>query len=279
MENCKLEILTVTFGDAGLKRFAGMIAPPVDGVRYLVSCQCPGYDSLPIPPALQRDDVRVIFTPTKGVAINRNNALRHATAPLCLLSDDDIQFTPDAFRSIISAFQENPDVDVATFEFLGPGGSFTKPYPDHPFSLKTPAKGYYVSAIEVAFRLERVKATGIRFNENFGVGTTRFASGEEELWVHDLLQAGLNGRFFPRLIATHRHCNSTGIRLMASPAVLRAQGAIIKRFYPRTALPRVFLKAMRSSKATGVGILFCLRPLLYGWWQATAHPRKLFSNT
>ncbi|MDE5880493.1 MAG: glycosyltransferase family 2 protein [Muribaculaceae bacterium] len=278
MENCKLEILTATLGEEGLQRLAAIIAPPTEGVRYLVSCQCPGYSSLPVPPALQRDDVRIIFTSTKGVAINRNNALTHATAPLCLLSDDDVHFTPDAFQSIISVFKHNPDVDVATFKFLGPGGSFEKPYPNHTFSLNKPEKGYYVSAIEVAFRLKSVKNTGIWFNENFGVGTERFASGEEELWVHDLLHTGLKGQFFPHLIATHKHCNSTGIRLMASPPVLRAQGAIIKRFYPRTALLRVILKGWRSSKATQVSILSCLIPLLSGWWQATTRPRKLFGS-
>lgn len=278
MENCKLEVLISTFGEKGLTRLSRMTLPKVQEVRYLVSCQCPGYTSLPIPDKLIRDDLRIVFTPTKGLSINRNFAIENATAPLCLIADDDISFTPDAFHTIISTFRDNPDIDLATFKYIGSDGNFEKEYPEFIFSLAQPAKGYYISSIEIAFRREPIIESGIRFNENFGLGNSRFGSGEEELWVHDLLASGLKGQFVPHLIAIHNDSNTTGLRLMASPPVLRAQGAVIKRLYPNTAFLRVILKAWRSSKATRLSMLSCLQPLLYGWWQATISPKEIFGS-
>ncbi len=276
MGKCELEVLISTFGAEGLRRVATMALPEMDEVKYLVSCQCPGHDSLELPPELQRKDVKVIFTPTKGLSVNRNNAISHATAPLCLISDDDLSFTPEGFRSVITVFGENPDLDVATFQYTVTDGRFEKSYPSESFPLSDPAKGYFVTSFEIAFRRESVIKSGVWFNRNFGLGAPLYGSGEEELWIKDLLDAGLNARFYPYVIAAHADCSTTGVRLMDSPPVLRAAGAVIKRLYPATSFPRVLLKAWRSSRASGAGLGECLRPLLYGWWQATVHPKKLF---
>lgn len=276
--NCELEILISTFGEEGLLRLSRSNLPHLKEVRYLVSCQSPDQESLPVPDKLLREDLRIIFTRTKGLSINRNFAITHATAPICLIADDDISFTRDAFSAILSAFKANPDIDIMTFEFTGPDGEFEKPYPSYSFPLEKPAKGYYISSIEIAFRRIPVIESGILFNENFGLGNSHFGSGEDELWVHDLLKYGLKGRFIPHLIAIHNDSNTTGLRLMATPSLLRAQGAVIKRLYPYTALLRVFLKAWRSSKATRKDMLFCLRPLLQGWWEAAVHPRRTFGT-
>lgn len=276
MEDRELEVLISTFGAEGLRRVASMELPSMPEVSYLVSCQSPGHDSLPLPCELMREDIKVVFTPSKGLSINRNHALSHSSAPICLIADDDLSFTPDAFKRIISVFHDHPALDVATFEYTGADGSFEKSYPPFPFPLSAPAKGYFVTSFEIAFRRLSVIDSGVRFNENFGLGAPVYGSGEEELWIRDLLDAGLNGHFYPYVIASHRGGPTTGLRLMASPHVLRASGAVIKRLYPSTAFLRVLLKAWRSSRATGVSCRLCMRHLLYGWWQATIHYKKLF---
>lgn len=275
MGKCELEVLIATFGSDGLQRVASMKLPCMSEVKYLVSCQHPNSDALMLPPKLIREDIRVVFTPSKGLSKNRNNALSYATAPLCLISDDDLDFTESAFRNIISTFRDNPQLDIATFEYVRDDGSYAKRYPETSFSLSNPAKGYFVTSFEITFRRQPVIDSGVVFNEKFGLGCPIFGSGEEELWIKDLLDAGLSAYFFPYVIATH--CGSTtGLRLQASPSVLRAQGAVIKRLYPFTAFVRVVLKAWRSSRTTGVGLIKCLRPIIWGWWQATRNAEKLF---
>lgn len=276
MDKRELEILISTSGEARLRRLSEMNLPRTEGVGYVISCQCPGDSALTVPCSLQRPDIKVVFTPTCGVALNRNNALRYATAPVCLIADDDVTYTHEAFSIVLDTFRNNPGLDIATFMYTGPEGTTEKVYPSHPFHLSRPTKGYYITAFEIAFRLASVKERGIWFNENFGVGNPRFGAGEEDIWIYDLLKAGLNGWFFPHIIAIHNHCHTTGIRLMNSPAVLRAQGAVITRLYPFTALPRVLLKAWRVSRASETPLSACLSHLLYGWYQATLHARTIF---
>ena len=278
MEKCELEVLISTFGSEGLRRVVSMGLPVLPGVGYLVSCQCPGRESLPIPVELMRPDIRIVFSATQGLSVNRNNAIRHASAPFCLIADDDLRYSPAGLSKIISFFRDHPDVDIATFAYTDSRGKFEKSYAGNKFPLDTPSKGYFVSSIEIAFRRERVVATGVTFNERFGLGCQVYGSGEEELWVKDLLDAGLEGYFVPVVIARHIGPSSTGLRRSASPAVLRAQGAVIKRLYPYTAFMRILLKARRASKERKVSIGDCLPPLLYGWWHATVNPRKLFGH-
>lgn len=277
-DNCQLEILIATFSEKGLKRLAEMSLPESEGVRYLVACQCPGHDSLPIPAQLRRSDLRVIFSPDKGISKNRNFALLHASAPLCLLSDDDVSFTPDAFSNIITTFRNNPDIDIATFMFLNSHGTPAKHYPSSTFTLSKPVKGYYVSSIEIAFRREKIVDSGILFNENFGTGASRFGCCEEGLWIHDLLNFGFKGAFFPFVIATHNDDAPTGVRLMATPDVLRANGAYITRVYPYSALLRVVLKAWRVARGSEKSFFKCLAPTLGGWWLASFRKKELFGS-
>lgn len=277
MDNCELEILISTSGLARLQRLSEISLPQAEGVRYIVSCQYQDPTSLSIPVALQRPDIKIVFTSTRGVAANRNNTLRHATAPLCLIADDDLTYTKEAFSIIRDTFRKHPELDIATFMYTAPEGKTEKKYPPHPFHLSKPTKGYYVTAFEIAFRLESVKQKGIWFNENFGVGNTRFGAGEEDLWIYDLLKSGLNGWFFPHIIACHTRNHTTGIRQMTSPAVLRAQGAVMRRLYPFTSLPRAILKAWRVTRLSNTPFSATLPPLLNGWWQATVNGRKLFN--
>jgi len=271
-----LQILIATYGESGLERLSRMDLPPIDGVEYLVSCQYP--KTLPnIPSSLIRNDLKIHFSKTIGLSKNRNILLRLATAELCMIADDDICFIESGVQSVREIFNNNPTLDVASFRYTDEYGNTEKRYPEVSFDLKQPAKGFFISSIELAFRLNPVKQSQILFNENFGVGSTLYACGEEELWLHDLLNAGLNGRYFPITIAIH-HGATTGVRRMGDPAVLRAQGAVIIRLYPITSFLRILLKAWRSSRSTKAGFLFCLRYLMQGWAHGVLFHRRLFNR-
>lgn len=136
------------------------------------------------------------------------------------------------------------------------------------------AKGYYVSAIEIAFRRKVVAEKGIRFNEYFGINQ-KYACGEDTLFLHDIIKSGLKGSFFPVTITTH-FGPSTGTRLMGNADVLRAQGVIIPRLYPCSAFPRLVLKAWRSAKGSESSFIFCLRHILRGWADHMLHKHRLF---
>lgn len=287
-DNIALQVLIATYGSAGLKRLAaGALVgalPKTEGVGYLISCQMPEF--CPIPEALRRDDIQILFSDSKGLSKNRNILLSAATAPYCLIADDDLSYTASALHEVIQILKKHPDVDIATFISANAKAngeetdkkeslSYEKNYPSYSFNLRRPTKGYYITSFEIAFRRERVISCGVLFNENFGVGAPLYAAGEEELWVHELLGKGLQGWFFPQLIAVH-HGPTTGTREAANPRVLRAQGVVIPILYPLTGLPRLFLKAYRSAKVSRSSILHCLRHILHGYSDLLLHKNRIF---
>lgn len=108
-----LDILICTLNE-GINKVASVLLPQQEGVRYVVSWQQDGYQC-DIPLALLRSDVTVVTLPGRGLSRNRNNAIAHSTADICLIADDDVAYTPDAFRAVIDTFEGNPHLDVATF--------------------------------------------------------------------------------------------------------------------------------------------------------------------
>ncbi len=115
-----LDVLISTMGYDGIKRVVAMNLPRVDNVKYIVSWQLPG-DDFPgvIPQELMREDVNVYQLNSRGISLNRNNAIDNSTADICLTADDDLKYTPEQLKSVIATFENNPDVDIATFKYSG----------------------------------------------------------------------------------------------------------------------------------------------------------------
>lgn len=241
-----LQVLICTFGTDGIRRIADAEHPCVPGVEYLVSWQLPDGDA-PIPSALERPDFRIVKTDTRGLSRNRNNALWAATAPLCLISDDDVSYNADELETVIRSFADHPEADIITFKYRS--DTDHKFYPDDSFDLSTPAKGYFASSIEIAFRRERVIESGVRFNEDFGIGGI-FMAGEEDLFIHGLLRKGLKGIYIPEVIAYHPG-QSTGEIQADNPDYIRTKGAVFIHLHPHSWPLRMLAHATRH-KSSGI---------------------------
>lgn len=238
----KLQVLICTYGVEGINRVATTRHPLLEGVQYVVSWQLPGSDC-DIPDELKRDDFIIVKNGTKGLSRNRNIAVEAASAPVCLIADDDLDYFDDGLRYVMEVFDRNPDMDIATFQYEG---ADCKYYPAHEADLRNPPKNYYVSSVEIAFRLDPVKKSGVRFDERFGVGS-KFVAGEEDLWLHGLLDRGLKGRYYPVKIAVHKG-ETTGVRLGATREYIESKGAVFRYIYPVTWPFRMIMHAMRSRK-------------------------------
>lgn len=163
----KLTILIATLND----RIAGVpsvLLPEVrPDVRYLVSFQYTDNMFVAMLPDVlrQRPDVTVLPFPSTGLAANRNNALRHCTTPLAIISDDDVRYTPERISEVISMFEAAPTMSIAVF--------------DHN---------------KLALRLDtRLPA----FDTRFGLGSAYLSCGEEEVFLHQSVKFGLDVRHFP----------------------------------------------------------------------------------
>lgn len=251
-----LDLAIATYGREGIRRVEKMLLPPQEGVRYVVSWQ--EHDGAPVPESIQRrQDVDVCRLEVKGVSNNRNNATAHCSADIVLASDDDLIYEPDAFKKIVSAFEKNPDLDLATFRVKF---HKDKPYPADGTRLTVPfPKNYWVSCVEIAFRRERLKE--VRFNPGIGPGAPMLACGEDELFVIDAVRGGLNCRHVAEFICSHPH-PSTGTRV--NDGILRSNGFLIHTIYPLTYIPRILLKAYRTSKGNKRNIPHAVRMMLEG---------------
>lgn len=234
-----LQVLICTYGAEGIERVAESIHPEVEGVEYLVSWQAS--EGVTLPESLRRDDFRIYRTRSKGLSCNRNHALSKSTAPLLLVSDDDVSYSEKGLRSVIENFREHPEVDIITFRFES--ASVTKCYPSSSFHLDKVPKGYFVSSIEIAFRRDAVKGK-IWFNENFGIGAM-FSSGEEDIFIKDCLDSGLTGIYVPQSIAVHDQ-PTTSSRNLLLPERPLAKGAVFIHLHPSDWFLRMIAHALRE---------------------------------
>ena len=246
----KLQVLICTYGEEGIKRVIECNHQPCEGVEYLVSWQQPDTD-IPVPTDLIRDDFKIAIIKSKGLSKNRNASISMATAPLLLLSDDDIRYMPKQLKTIIDSFDKHPDTDIITFKLNFKGS--LKHYPSHSFNLKKPAKGYYVGTPELAFRRSSIQGT-ISFNEYFGIGAM-FPIGEEDIFIQDCMNHNLKGIFLPIAIGTHP-TNTSSDRLKHSSESIQTKGAVFLHVKPKSWLPRMIVHAIRYRDIEGKRKIF-----------------------
>ena len=255
-----LDILISTINE-GIENVPDIILAPIEGVRYVISWQKCGY-SASVPQALLRGDVTVSAINERGLSRNRNNALAHATADVCLIADDDVRYKPEYLKEVIDTFSSINDVDVALFQYKSVNGS--KSYPSYSFNLENMPRGYYASSIEIAFRRESV-AGMLRFNELFGLGAPVLKAGEDGVFLLDAVKLGLKCRFFPKVVVEHEG-QSTGVVNIASRGVLMAKGAYIYLAYGRiSAWMRYVVNAWRIHRQVpAMGFLEVFRHIING---------------
>lgn len=234
-----LQVMICTYGMDGIERVAAAGHPQSEGVEYLVSWQTDG--AREVPASLLRDDFKIMISSSKGLSVNRNLALSRATAPILLVSDDDVAYTNERLQTVIKAFGSHPEADIITFRYESNGS--IKFYPDRQASLEHPPKGYFISSIEIAMRRESVQRK-IWFNENFGIGAM-FPSGEEDIFIRDCLAAGLKGIYLPVTIARH-DATTTSERNLMLPSRPQTKGAVFLRLHPYSWPLRMIAHAIRE---------------------------------
>lgn len=258
----KLQILVCTFGPDGLKRVVNCHHPQIQGVEYLIGWQI-GDERPQIPEELQRPDIHILPSPLRGSANNRNHLLRNASAPLLLNSDDDIIYTPEQIKSVIKAFDQNPDCDILTFRYSS--ASHTKWYPSNRCSLARPSKGYYANSFEIAFRRESVQGK-IWWNPRFGVAA-EFIAGEEDVLLYDAKRAGLQGAFLPITITEHPGL-TTSERQHLNPEFTICKGAVFAHIHPLSWPLRLVPHIYRNHRLPEhLPTLLYIRSWLIGAWR------------
>lgn len=262
-----LQLLICTI-DGGIDNVVDLILPPQPGIGYVVSWQhstADGHRDVPAP--LLRDDIQVFHLEGRGLSRNRNNCLRHASADICLICDDDCRYTEQGLRSIIETFSANPSTDVATFKMHSPN---SKHYPTTDCRLKGAITSYYPSSVEIAFRRTSIQGR-LQFNEHFGLGAQLFHCCEEEIFIHDAQALGLHCHFYPITIVEHNHPTTEASRA-TTPGVLMGKGAFLYIGYRPKMLLYPIPIAWRLHKQHGASLVHGLHYLYKGLFYILRHP-------
>lgn len=253
-----LDLAMVTHTPEGLLRILDIKLPEVEGVKYVVSWQSHG--DAPVPDEIAaRKDIQVHRFDGTGVSNNRNNAISFCTGDIILFADNDVTYSAEGLRAVITAFEQNPDVDLATFRSARESAC-VYPATETKLGLKLP-KNYYVCSIEIAFR--RSTAGFLRCHPDLSFGSRWFQGADDEIFLWNAIKVGLNCRFFPVTICRHDH-PSLGTKAKLNDSNLRAAGCVIAFYYPRTAFLRIPLKAWRVCKAGQASFIRALLMVSHG---------------
>lgn len=151
--------------------------------------------------------VRVINSFEKGLSKSRNLALKNAIGKIVLIADDDVVYKADFDKAIIQAYNQYKDKAVISFCIEKHNGlPFKKYSPNAKMNLSL-MELFNVLSIEISLNKSFVDKIGVRFDENFGLGST-FEMGEEAIFLSDIKYKINQIAFVPSLIATHPEISS-----------------------------------------------------------------------
>lgn len=136
-----------------------------------------------------------VDTPTRGLSISRNLAIRNASADVCVLSDNDEVFKEDLVKVVAQGYAQFPQADVIVFGHPVYGGRKQ--------GNKARKLGKYellrVSSVQISFRLSCVK-DNIFFDSLLGAGTDN-GGGEEIKFLLDCYYKGLQIYYVPFVLS------------------------------------------------------------------------------
>jgi glucosyl-dolichyl phosphate glucuronosyltransferase len=159
-------------------------------------------------------DLRYVFEPQAGLSNARNRGISEAAASIIAFVDDDIYFDPGWLRSVMAAFDHDPEIQciggktIPTFEIPRPewitdamlkyygstmSGECDRPMiaPEHPFG------------VNMIFRKSVFDRLG-PFRTNLGRVKTSLLSNEESELFHRIHAAGLRVWYASQAVIYHR---------------------------------------------------------------------------
>lgn len=152
-----------------------------------------------------RHAVLWIDTTERGLSRSRNMAIRNATADICLLADDDMEYRFDYANTVISAF-DYIDADIISFQVNGIEEKF-KDYSTEECDVSY-MRSMKIASVEIAFKRAELAKKEIVFDEFIGAGT-EFMMGEENTMLFQCLNKKLKIHYIPHVIADLHIGNST----------------------------------------------------------------------
>ncbi len=158
----------------------------------------------------QYDQFRVDYynRPDRGVGLNRNVGVLHCKNDcIVTFADDDMHFVDGYAKIIEKAFCELPDADAIIFNINTVGTNMGRRINSKAMRVHLYNALNY-GAARLSVKSIPLKKENILFHSCFG-GGTRYGSGEDTIFIVDLLKHKLKVYVYPAYIAEVEQTNST----------------------------------------------------------------------
>ncbi len=142
----------------------------------------------------------------KGVGLNRNTALMHATADIIVFADEDIIYDKGYEEKVLQGFQDHPEADMLLFNVKAMAGRETY-HTENYGRVHWYNSGRYPT-YSFAVKRELVVKHNITFSLLFG-GGAKYSNGEDSLFLKDCLKAGLKVYCIPVTLGHEMEREST----------------------------------------------------------------------
>lgn len=146
-----------------------------------------------------------IDTTERGLSKSRNMAIRNATADVCMVADDDMEYRENYADTVLSAFSRI-NSDIIGFKVCGIEEKF-KDYSEKEQKINY-LKSMRMASVELAFKREVFIEKKVLFDELIGAGT-EFMMGEENALLFCCLHKRISIYYVPEFIADLHVGNST----------------------------------------------------------------------
>lgn len=150
--------------------------------------------------------VRYFAMADKGVGLNRNTALMHATADIILFADEDIVYCEDYEKMVLDAFEEHPEADMLLFNVQASEGRET--YHTEEYGRVHWYNAGRYPTYSIAVKREKVHKYNITFSLLFG-GGAKYSNGEDSLFLRDCMKNGMKVYRIPILLGKETAREST----------------------------------------------------------------------
>lgn len=132
--------------------------------------------------------IKVVSQTGRGVGLSRNTALSESKADIVLFSDEDIVYYEDYEAKVLKAFSDHPDAELITFNIkVDPRRKTYENTDVHRITWKNYGRH---PAYAIAARRDSLNKYNIRYSILFG-GGAKYSNGEDSLFLHDCLKAGM----------------------------------------------------------------------------------------
>ena len=142
----------------------------------------------------------------RGLSKSRNLAIKNSNADVCLICDDDEILKSNYTQILITAYSSSKDADVIVFnlellDYNIKERLFNK--------VKRIPKHKTYGSVHMSFKRKSIVENNICFNVDFGTGSGKYSSGEDNIFFMECHKKKLKCYTYPAIIGSVSYQEST----------------------------------------------------------------------